>query len=454
MARLSITAATISGGRYGVEIAGGSGTIVNRGRIRGGEDTVLVKGGKGTVVNYGTIGASTSVGIALYEGGSVTNGSTGTIISRGLDINVSGSASSTITNHGLIIGVRGIYMSGNGGTAINAGTIISSHLEAFSGERMIYRSWCGVSRARCAPTCWSWQRARRPAHSVCSAHGISIARWGELIRSARSSSMLARSGLWQGDNTLTSGATLTATGTLTNAGVLRGQGVLVDNGRVVNAGTIGLPIQLALNADSYLLNQETGTILGSVVASNGGGSRLTNSGKIGGGIVATAGFNTLTNLGQIHKNKGEAVRLSSGVVINGSPTNTTADITGLYSGVYFPPHTGALSVINFAHIENGIAGRSDLTVTNGSNDDTSASIVADGSNSSGIFAANSSGISAAGALTVKNFGTITGGVTGIDDTGGLGLWSMAARPILLLASLEARERRRIQCGESHKLRHY
>ncbi len=330
--------------------------------------------------------------LALYEGGSVTNSSTGTIISRGLGINVGGSASSTVTNFGLISGARGIYMSGNGGTAINAGTIISSHLEAFSGERMIIDPgavFAGKVRANvlelakgATPGTLGLLGARYLDRTLGGTHTV-----GTIVVDAGAQWTLA------GYNTLTSGATLTATGTLTNAGVLRGQGVLVDNGRVVNAGTIGLLIQLALNADSYLLNQETGTILGSVVASNGGGSRLTNSGKIGGGIVATAGFNTLTNLGQIHKNKGEAVRLSTGVVINGSPTNTTADITGLYSGVYFPPHTGALSVINFAHIENGIAGRSDLTVTNGSNDDTSASIVADGSNSSGIFAANATGIS-------------------------------------------------------------
>ncbi len=59
-----ITAASISGGRYGVEIAGGPGTIVNRGRIRGGEaHGYWSKVGREQLSIMAGSAASTSVGI-------------------------------------------------------------------------------------------------------------------------------------------------------------------------------------------------------------------------------------------------------------------------------------------------------------------------------------------------------------------------------------------------------
>jgi hypothetical protein len=120
-------------GGSGVYITGGPGTVVNNGGITFGAshsgvilfagglvsnaDTgtisstssdnkhgIYIKGGTGTVINAGSIGdAGTAAAVSLYDGGSLTNASTGTITGNSTVVYFTG-GSSTLINSGMISG--------------------------------------------------------------------------------------------------------------------------------------------------------------------------------------------------------------------------------------------------------------------------------------------------------------------------------------------------------------
>ena len=69
---------SVSGGGYGVHLAGG-GAVTNSGIVTGGEDGVLIEGAPGQINNTGAISASVDDGAALFAGGTITNGATGSI---------------------------------------------------------------------------------------------------------------------------------------------------------------------------------------------------------------------------------------------------------------------------------------------------------------------------------------------------------------------------------------
>jgi Ca2+-binding RTX toxin-like protein len=123
----SITSSTASG----VYLHSG-GIVTNNagGRITGAGEAVEVAGGTGTVVNLGTIQSTgpNNCGVALVDGGGVTNGSTGatTALLSGTAAGVYfKNTAATLTNFGTITGAQeGFLGTGNGAhTVFNFGTI-------------------------------------------------------------------------------------------------------------------------------------------------------------------------------------------------------------------------------------------------------------------------------------------------------------------------------------------
>ena len=150
---------SVSGGGYGVHLAGG-GAVTNSFIVTGGEDGVLIEGGPGQINNTGAISASVDDGAALFAGGTITNGTTGSIeglvgahaagvfvqggsgnlqndgivkgnnfgvflLAGGSVTNGAGNASASISAEG--VGVSGtsfgIFVTGNPATVTNYGTI-------------------------------------------------------------------------------------------------------------------------------------------------------------------------------------------------------------------------------------------------------------------------------------------------------------------------------------------
>ncbi|MGC2412054.1 MAG: hypothetical protein WA459_05075 [Stellaceae bacterium] len=162
-----VTAALVSGYRFGIEVFGATGTVANDGTVAGtgafgegiqlgasgsvsngapGVTTALVAGysygvvigpsGAGAVVNDGTIAGRGvgSVGVKLGDGGTATNGAplvtAALIAGYGNGIVVS-SAAGTITNHGTIAalgasGVGAAFVGFYANTLTNAGTIMGA----------------------------------------------------------------------------------------------------------------------------------------------------------------------------------------------------------------------------------------------------------------------------------------------------------------------------------------
>ena len=135
----------------GVVIAGTTGNVDNTGTIQGGNLGVWLEAG-GTVANSGSIAGTgtSSYGVRLTVGGSVTNGSPGV-----LDASITGAegvgiadAAGTVTNygtiaatsHGVYFGAGGaitnrnlisggtdvVFVTGSAGTIANSGTILGT----------------------------------------------------------------------------------------------------------------------------------------------------------------------------------------------------------------------------------------------------------------------------------------------------------------------------------------
>lgn len=103
---------------FGVSLAAG-GYVSNAGSIGSAGTGVYAKGAAATVSNSGTISAVNEVGVALLDGGSISNAAAGEISSSGLGVVISGAG--TVTNLGIIGGqfADGIELE-SGGTVSNA----------------------------------------------------------------------------------------------------------------------------------------------------------------------------------------------------------------------------------------------------------------------------------------------------------------------------------------------
>jgi hypothetical protein len=195
----------------------------------------------------------------------------------------------------------------------------------------------------------------------------------------------------QGGGTVTNGSNTNSTASITGSldGIRLGAAGAATTGTIANFGTV---------KGGNGINAGSGTVT------------LTNSGTIIGtsndGVLASSGM--IANSGTIAAGKNSVELGSGGNIVNGSNSDQTASITGGSDGILIRGTTTS-TVANFGKIagagsSNGIEASGQVTITNGSDMDTKASITG-GSQGNGI-------VSGAG-TTVNNFGSVAGSTSGI-----------------------------------------
>ena len=398
----------------GVSLAAG-GSVTNGasgssgGLITGVANGVYIAGATGTVMNFGTIDplATTSNGVYLTAGGTVTNGAsgaTGALITGYDGVRISGAAG-TIANFGTIesigtgFGAQAVDLL-SGGTITNYGTIRGLGTDA-SGINAGFATDVIINGAT-------------------GATGAVIEGWLNGIDQFSSVGTVINFGTVESTNGdavyLQAGGTVTNYGT---AGLIIGSttGVRVGGaaGTVVNSGTIEATV-----ASSVAVYSAVG---GTVTNGPSGGTSalilgVTNGVAIRGTIGTVANYGTINATGTY----GAAVYLADGgSVTNGASGATAALIVGNSNAVaiFFTPGT----VTNFATIESiGSAGYGVVLSAGGSVANFGA-ILETGTSGAGVrlgadgTVANSGTIESTGDKGVyfAQGGTITNGTT--DATG-------------------------------------
>jgi len=361
------TTALISGGGNGVEVEvfRAAGTVANYGTISGGSSGIFLRyGGRvsngsandtnasisgnngvdvgfgvsyvGTVANYGTIsgGGTNGIGVRLFSGGSVTNGSTtdttasisgyygvaisgaGTVANYGTMSGVflgsggvtNGSATTdttaliggvtivgagTVANYGTISGYSGVFIRGAGSVA-NYGTISGRYSGVYiigagsvaNAGRIIGTSFDGVSLNAGGVV------TNAAGGVIVGATGVGATGVAATIVNSGSISGSAGNGIY-----------LAAGGLVTNAGGARISGTkngvsLKGGGSVANAGTITATVGVFLAAAGDVTNYGHGLISGSAdgVLVNASNVTVTNAATISGAnySVQFKGFGTDT----------------------------------------------------------------------------------------------------------------------------------------------------------------
>ncbi len=274
----------------GVQISGGTGTVINDGSITTYEFGVLVQGGAGVVVNSGTIEAvgyhGLGIGVELQSGGSVTNLATGYIFGASGGISIAGVA--TVYNDGKMGGVAlasggaihnagsgliaGVAIEGAAGTVVNYGRIISIGTQGL--DTIVYGT------------------------------GVLLGAGGSITNATGSTI--------DGDISISGGA-----GTVVNNGELRGKvAVSLGGGGSVTNSASGSIVGVNANSPSDARGVDlaaggsltnAGTIDGFIGVVLAGGSTLGNAGTIDGFLGVGLGGGTLTNAGTIIGSGGTAV---------------------------------------------------------------------------------------------------------------------------------------------------
>ena len=463
------TAASVIGVQSGINMAHNEGTVRNFGTIAGsgpqgsgvnlnaggtvvngsnsdtaayilaaGPQTALYVGGSaGTVTNFGTIKSAGRTGVVLIPGGTVTNGSatdTKALISGANNgIYMRADAASAVFNFGTISGAQdsgvSIYQDGqitNGSTAdtvaqiaggtgiyLGSGTIVNfGTVTGWSSNGIRIGESASISNGDAThKNALISSTATTSEYSGGSVNlgAATINNFGT-IKSASAAAIHLNNG-----GTITNGSTADTTALISSTVTTSTHsGIYVDRGATAinNFGTIksasasaihlnnGGTITNGSTADTTALIQ--GSPSGSSVLIQAGQTTINNFGTIGNGASGASGI----NLGE------------GGKIVNGSAASTKASIlggsgtggTGVWVG------SGSASVANFAKISgggtgvnfnnNGTVGASG-TVVNGSSAVTTAKIIGgSGTVGTGIFISS-------GSLGVSNFGTVSGGSTGI-----------------------------------------
>jgi hypothetical protein len=424
--------AGISGGVVGIYVTGASGLVVNAGSVFGGDvgvwldqggvvnntvagDPVFgtIYGGQigveishaaGSVFNEGTIIGRAGTGVALDDGGYVTN-ALGALIEGGATgisvLNVYGS----VVNAGVVsAGSVGIYL-GAGGTVGNGGTIRTSGLASAGIEADGFAEIANAGTIYGAPG--STGILLKQGGSVFNAGTIEhFDSYGVVVRGAAGT--LINTGLVYGFNR---GVAMYEGGSVANAGLITGGGdaVYVAGGAasVVNFGSIsGFVAGVRADGGGTVVN--TGSIYsqsGFAIAGQTVALDVLNAGRLsdggGGGGVALSAGGTVVNEGGIYVPSGTGVRtddVAAEVINSGSIFGNGGVYLG--AGGYLGNRAGAT-------IAGGVGG---VWAYSGP-----ATVVNAGSITGGAY-----GVGFADGGVVDNtvggesvFGTITGGTSGI-----------------------------------------
>ena len=329
---------TLSGGAYGVEIAGSPAGLTNYGSIAGtiGAGVILLAGGSVTNSAGGTITGST---YGVHITGSIGNPSgAGTVTNSGLIAGGSNSGvdlydGGTVTNSGVITGSAGVRGRYGFSTVDNSGTITGTggtavQLNTFQHNRVIDRAGAvfnGIVNGGNNGNYVAYSTLELAAGGAGTLAGIGT----QFIGLGRINVDSGASWTLAGTNTLSAGYILTNAGTLTDAGTL------------TNAGTILGPV--ALTPGAVLSNAATGTINSpagiAIAGQSGGAATVVNAGYIdplyGTAAISLKGGGLFTNLA--------GGRVAGYVHIYGNASVTNA---GLVTGSVFT--TGGSSSITNA----------------------------------------------------------------------------------------------------------
>ncbi len=388
---------------YGILLQAGGSVTNGRsgaagGQISGYSRGVEISGLPGTVVNFSTITGtgSVSIGVQLFAGGYVSNGtsgaSSGSITARNTGVE-SFKGAGTIVNFGTVAGTGSIGV----GVLMGAGGLVSN-------------------------------RASAAAAGLITGTEVGVEFFGPPGAVVNSGTIVG---------TLIEGIYFRLGGSVSNhaGGLITGSevGVRVEGGRgsVANSGTV-----TAAGTGSYGVGLDEG---GTVVNGRGGSAIGLIEGGID-GVVVDGAAGTITNFGTINGTgtSSDGIFLAAGgKITNGSSGSTAALIKGAGYGVAVTGGTGMVanfgtiestgsnsngvglaggSVINFGTIEgtgsyaNGV-GLAGGKVTNGSGVVTTALIEGE-KNGFGV-----AGSQTGGAVTVTNFGTIKGADAASDGVG-------------------------------------
>jgi hypothetical protein len=409
-----------------VGVYGGSSTswtVSNYGSILGLSLGIDLTSPGSTVTNWGTIGATgaTGMGIALPNGGSVTNKSGGSI--SGYVAIYIGGAGGTVTNAGSISGgATAVVLAsgsvdnelggtlsmttsglstltayvGGGGSVTNAGTITNA---GYNTAAVVLGDGGRVTNSGTISTTGVLDSA------VYTLKGGTVTNSGKLLVSADSSAGVM----------FINGGALNNTGTI-NATGSGSVGVwLVNGGTITNSSTIAATAAFGIGVGSEsggtVDNQSGGTISGAVA-----------------GILIDSGTGSVANQGEIlAKTAGFGVNLAGG---GGVANQSGGTISGVDSGVYVDGGSAATNLVtNAGKISGtgtnsmGLILASGGTVKNQNNGTISG--VAQGvfmgggtsslTNAGHIYgtAASGNGTVVDGAGTVANTGKIIGGNLGV-----------------------------------------
>jgi hypothetical protein len=376
-----------SAGRSGVALNPG-GTVTNgsaadtKALITGARNGVYMRADVASAVfNFGTIAGSQKSAVSIYQDGQITNGSTADTVA-------------------LITGGGGIYL--GSGTIVNFGTVTGSSSSGISiGESASITN--GDATHKNALISSTVTASQHTALYV-NLGAATINNFGT-IKSAAASAIHLNNG-----GTIANGSTADTAALI--QGSTSGSSVYIKAGQttVNNFGTIG---NGASGAGGVFLGGGGSIVNGSAASTKV--SILGGSGTVGNGIFVNAGFASVVNFAKI-SGGGSGVDFgnngtvpSSGTVVNGSTAVTTSLITGSGNGIFA---SGSVGVSNFASITasifDGIFLGNGGSVANGSAADTKAFITGgNGTSGSGIFVS-------AGMATVTNLATISGGGTGVN----------------------------------------
>ncbi len=378
----SDTTASISGVRNAILIYGGPGIVTNFGTLTttvgsravvlraGGDVTngsssstaalisgpgggVYISYGSGTVTNFGTISGATTGGngVALRDGGRVTNGQSGS--TAGLIIGVSvpaviiSVASGTVTNFGTI---EQTSTSSGAVGLIEGGSVANGAVGAVSA--LIAGPSYGVYAANLPATVTNFGTIQ--STSTASGNGInfedggSVTNFGTVENTSTSAAVYLRAG-----GSVTNSTTGASVGLISgdgNAIAFRGgAGTVVNSGSVESSGSNGIYINLG----GSVTNQAGGVIAGHLngIYNRGVAITVANSGLIE--TTGTADGIYLRGAGSVTNNAGGTITGSAaGIalgVLGGTVTNhgVINGVIGFYGGYR---HSGNNTLINFGTV--------------------------------------------------------------------------------------------------------
>ncbi len=307
-----------------------SGLVIESTASVGGAGVVATS--RASIANDGVVASTTSFGILLYAGGTVTNGSETdkmALISGKVGIHASGGPT-TVTNYGTIVGFAG----GAAGVGLFRGGLVTNG--SSTDTTATISGHVGVSVQNARATVVNFGTIQGYGNEC-----VLLEDGGSVINGSNADT----TALIGGPNTAY-GVNSRKPATVTNFGTI--YGVISFNGTVINGSAADTTALISGNIGVFgghkVINFGTITTISlesSATLTNGSvdDTAALISGGVGGAVI--------TNFGTIASAHGHAVGVG-GVLINGSAADTTALVSGV--GGVFASASASATVTNFGTI--------------------------------------------------------------------------------------------------------